>query len=94
VSDSGNYVVTLDNWHEVGRGDNVVAIYGPEGKLVRQLALSDFLTQQQINQLLVSVSSTWWGTGHYLDEKQKCLVLRVARITIGWSLRNPFPHLR
>jgi hypothetical protein len=43
-----NYVVTLDNWHEVGRGDNVVAIYGPDGKLVRQLALSDFLTQQQL----------------------------------------------
>jgi hypothetical protein len=79
VCDSGNYVVTLDNWHQVGRGDNVVVIYGPEGKLVRQLALSDFLTQEQINGLPVSVSSTWWGTGHYLDEKQKCLVLRVTR---------------
>jgi hypothetical protein len=93
VSDSGNYVVTLDNWHEVDRGDNVVAIYGPESKLVRQLALSDFLTQQQNNQLPVSVSSTWWGTGHYLDEKQKCLVLRVAQ-NHDWMVPGKTPQFQ
>jgi hypothetical protein len=77
VSDNGKYVVTLDNWHKVGRGPNVVVIYGPQGKLVRQLALEDFLAREQVSKLRVSVSSTWWGSGHYLDEKQECVVLRI-----------------
>ena len=79
VSDGGEYVVTLDNWHSVGRGSNVVVIYGPKGKLVRELGLEDFLSREQVAALPVSVSSTWWGQGHYLDEKKKCVVLRVAK---------------
>jgi hypothetical protein len=79
VSDNGKYVVTFDDWHSVGRGPNVVVIYGPKGKPVRQLALKDFLTQQQINGLRRTVSSTWWKSGHSLDEKQECLVLHIVQ---------------
>ena len=31
VSNSGNYVVTFDNWHQKGHGDNIVVIYSKEG---------------------------------------------------------------
>ncbi len=31
VSDDGQYVVTLDNWHKVGYGDEVVAFYHKDG---------------------------------------------------------------
>jgi hypothetical protein len=73
------YVVTLDDWHSVGRGPNVVVIYGPQGKLVRRLALDDFLKGDDIARLPISVSSTWWRTAYSLDEKHECVVLRVAQ---------------
>jgi hypothetical protein len=77
VSDGGDYVVTFDNWHSVGRGNNAVVIYGPKGKLVRELGLRDFLTDDELLRLPNSVSSTWWGEGHVLDEKTRCVVLKV-----------------
>lgn len=79
VSSNGKYVVTFDNWHHVGRGQHVVVIYGPEGKLVRDMALTDFLTAEQILRLRKSVSSTWWGDGHSLDAREENLVLRVVK---------------
>jgi hypothetical protein len=33
VSDDGKYVVTLDNWHRVGYGEDVVAFYGKGGQV-------------------------------------------------------------
>ena len=87
VSNSGAYVVTFDNWHHVGRGSNVVVIYGPKGKLVREMGLEDFLPREKVNALPISVSSTWWGHGHYLDEKMQCLVLRVAKDK-DWTISN------
>jgi hypothetical protein len=77
VSDGGDYVVTFDNWHSVGRGNNVVVIYGPKGKLVRELGLRDFLTDDEVMRLPNSVSSTWWGEGHVLDEKNGWVGLKV-----------------
>jgi hypothetical protein len=79
VSDSGKYVVTLDDWHSVGRGPNVVVIYGPQGKLVRRLALSDFLKGDDIAGVRMTVSSTWWRSASSLDEKHECVVLRLAQ---------------
>jgi hypothetical protein len=77
VGDGGAYVVTFDNWHSVGRGNNAVVIYGPKGKLVRELGLHDFLSDDEVARLPNSVSSTWWGEGHVLDEKGGCVVLKV-----------------
>jgi hypothetical protein len=77
VGDGGDHVVTFDNWHGVGRGSNVVVIYGPTGRLVRALGLRDFLTDDEILRLPRSISSTHWGGGHVLDEKNGCVVLRV-----------------
>ena len=78
VSDGGDYVVTFDNWHSAGYGDDVVVIYRSDGSLVNKLGLSDLLTEGDIETLPRSVSSIWWGGDHYLDEKKGLLVLKVV----------------
>ena len=80
VSDRGDYVVTFDNWHSVGYGDDIVAIYETgSGKLIKKLALTDFLTEQDVHELPASVSSIWWGGEHFIDKEKSQLVLQVAK---------------
>lgn len=82
VSNDGNYVITFDNWHNVGYGDNVVAIYsGSDGRLIRKLGLTDFLTESDVNNLPASVSSIWWGDAkaHSIDYDKSELILNVDK---------------
>lgn len=80
VSDNGDYVITFDNWHSVGYGDNVVAIYsGQTGALIRKLGLSDFLTESDISRLSHSASSIWWSGPHEIDYDNHRLILKVDR---------------
>lgn len=78
VANTGNYVVTFDDWVSAGQGPNVVVIYDRVGTLVRRLALSDFLSPAEIDRLPRSLSSTFWGDGHYLSGDETVLVLRVV----------------
>eukprot|EP01035_Chromulina_nebulosa_P009054 gene9054-12233_t len=39
VANDGGHVVTFDNWHSMGFGDDAVVIYGPDGAVVRAMAL-------------------------------------------------------
>ena len=58
VSDGG-YLVTMDNWHEVGYGA-VVAIYNPTGRLLRHWSLQELFKPEELLRLTHSVSSIWW----------------------------------
>lgn len=78
VSKSGDYVVTFDNWHAKGYGKDAVVIYGPGGKLVRELALNDIMSEAEVEALPRSVSSIWWGQEHHFDADEKVLVLRIV----------------
>lgn len=78
VSSKGNYVVTFDNWHSAGYGDDVVVIYRSNGTLVKKFGLEDILTQGDIETLPRSVSSIWWGGSHYIDEVNGLLVLKIV----------------
>jgi hypothetical protein len=78
VADSGEYVVTFDEWGRVGYGPNVVVIYGPGGELVRNFALEDLLTEKEIAAVPQTVSSRWWSDEHYLDEAAGVVVLKVV----------------
>jgi hypothetical protein len=60
VSDDGRYVVTFDNWHSVGYGDDVVAIYGGDGTLIRAMALTDILPSYFLDGFSRTVSSLHW----------------------------------
>ncbi|WP_332750477.1 hypothetical protein [Hydrogenophaga sp.] len=79
LADGGRYLVTFDNWHAVGHGEDVVVIYGGDGKLIRKFALKDFLAQNHIALLPGSVSSLWWGGEHALSRDGETLVLRVIQ---------------
>jgi hypothetical protein len=85
VSNGGKYVITFDNWHSIGYGDNVVAIYGPSGQLIRKMSLTDVMPLDRIMKLPRSVSSVYWGGEHRIDEQSEQLVLLVIS-KIGESL--------
>ena len=57
VAPSGRVVATLDNWHFVGRGENVLVFYGADGTVIRSLKLTDLLPDFYIS-TPSSVSST------------------------------------
>ena len=77
VSDSGKYIVTFDNWHHVGYGDDVVVVYdGSDGKLLWKYRLEDVLSREELCRVRCSVSSRWWASGkHAIDELQDRLML-------------------
>jgi Gram-negative bacterial TonB protein C-terminal len=78
VSNDGDYVVTFDNWHGTGYGDNVVVIYNASnGNLIKKLGLTDFLTESDVAGLTHSVSSIWWSGVHMFDYEKKQLILTV-----------------
>ncbi len=77
LSNDGQFLVTFDNWHSVGRGEHVVVIYRTDGSLVRSLRLSDFLIEEDINSLAHSVSSTDWSGPHYIEDESGVLVLQI-----------------
>jgi len=78
VARDGRYVVTSDDWGQVGYGPNVVVIYGPGGELVRKFALEDLLTEAEVAAVPGSVSSRWWRGDNELDEVEGVIVLRVV----------------
>lgn len=77
VSDDGRYLVTFDNWHSLGYGDDAIVIYRADGALIRSLSLEDVLTTNDIEVLPRSASSIHWGGEHYIDEGNQLLVLRI-----------------
>ena len=79
VADGGRYAVTFDNWHSVGFGDNVVVIYGGDGRLIRSFRLDELLSTEAIDRLPRSVSSIAWGGPHRFSEDGGRLVLKIRR---------------
>jgi hypothetical protein len=53
------YLLTFDNWHNVGYG-KVVVIYRPNGELIRTYELEALYTSKQIEAIRTSESSRWW----------------------------------
>lgn len=82
VANSGGFVVTFDDWAGIGVGDNVVAIYGPAGRLIRALRLDAFLPLDYIMTLPRTFGSVWWGgfaeSGHAIAPGGDRLVLQVS----------------
>lgn len=76
ISDSGEFVVTFDNWHSAGWGDDAVVIYDDRGDPVRSMALTDFLPQTYVEALPRSVSSIQWSGEHRIEGGQ--LVMQVV----------------
>ncbi len=58
VTDRG-YLVTLDNWHNMGHG-KVIVSYSPEGQLVSAYELKELFSGQEVSKFRHSESSIWW----------------------------------
>ena len=78
VANSGQYLITFDNWHHMGYGPDAVAIYDAHGRLIRKYALTDFLPLAYIKTLSTTVSSIRWNAGHFLIDNDETLIIRVA----------------
>lgn len=60
LSPGGRYLVTLDNWHFLGYGDDVIVIYGERGQRLHQLALRQILPSEYVAALPRTASSRHW----------------------------------
>ncbi|HEY5721075.1 MAG TPA: hypothetical protein VIT45_02010 [Allosphingosinicella sp.] len=78
VADDGRHVVTFDNWHSMGQGENVVVIYGARGRLIQSLKLTDLVPEAYVRALPRSVSSIQWSGKHALSGDGDLLVLKVV----------------
>jgi TonB family protein len=95
VSSNGDYVVTFDNWHGVGYGNDVVVIYRADGVLIKKFGLEDLLTEGDIETLPRSVSSIWWGGEHYINQVPGLLVLKiVSNRKRSWEAGARFHELK
>jgi hypothetical protein len=78
VSSTGTYVVTFDNWHFMGFGDDAVVVYGPHGSLIRAFGLDDILPDYYVKALPRSVSSLHWSGDHTIDQPGGMVMLKVV----------------
>lgn len=78
VSSDGKYVITFDNWHSVGYGDDVIAIYGADGALIRKHSLEDILPRYYVAAFPTSVSSRWWSGDKKLLANQATLQMDIV----------------
>ncbi len=78
VANGGAYAVTLDNWHSMGFGENVVVIYRGDGSVVRSMTLTDILPEDYVRVLPTTVSSMHWRGEPGLSRDGRRLVLKVV----------------
>lgn len=83
VSDDGRRLVTFDNWHAMGYGDDVVVIYRSDGTLVRKFSLEELLTAEDVRELPRSISSRYWSAWERIDPITGRLVLGISRCDLG-----------
>lgn len=91
LMNDASFLVTFDNWHSAGYGDDVIAIYDRQGELVRKLSLEQALPQAYVNHLPRSVSSRWWGGKHALVGDDRIVELQVA--LPGERIRGSSAHV-
>jgi len=94
VSSKGDYVVTFDNWHSVGYGDDVVVIYCSNGAMIKKFGLEDLLTEGDIETFPHSASSIWWGGSHYLDPNGLLVLKIVSNSKDPWQDGAEFHELK
>ena len=84
LSDSG-YLITFDNWHNLGYG-KAVAVYGPDGGLVAAWELEQLYGAEELKRIPSSVSSRWWRCApfHFTDPAEQ------TRVYVGEALGGYF----
>ena len=60
ITNDAQFIVTFDDWAEIGRTDNVVVVYRGTGEVVKSWGLADIFSPEDRKKFTSSVSSTWW----------------------------------
>ncbi len=79
VTNDGQNIVTFDDWHGMGYGDNVVVIYRGDGSVVNNLALSDLVTERDELLLPHTVSSIRWRVDVSIDQEHGVVRIQIPR---------------
>lgn len=74
-------VATLDNWHMIGQGENVVVLYDRSGASVCSLTLDDLFPAVVVDHFPHSVSSIGWRGKPRLSQSERMLSLTIASPT-------------
>lgn len=93
VANDGSHVVTFDNWHSTGYGENVVVIYRRDGSVVRSMTLSDMVPEDYVRALPRSVSSLWWSGDHAFSADGRQLILKIVIPNRSGSIGKPRGYL-
>lgn len=78
LSNGGRYLVTLDNWHAMGFGDNAIVIYDGQGQRLHQLSLRQILPREYVMALPRSVSSLHWRGDAVLSQDGESVEIQLA----------------
>lgn len=78
VSDDGRSVVTFDNHYGIGYGDDVVVIYGHDGRLIRKYGLDELVSPITFAALPRSVSSIIWPGQHRFSDDGRAVTLQIV----------------
>ena len=86
-----NYLITLDNWHNKGYG-KIVAIYSPDGKLIKSYELKDLFSKKEIEQFSSSTSSIEWQNDNYnsFDETGNIFYIWIntKQRVLAWNMKT------
>jgi hypothetical protein len=77
VTDSGRYVVTMDEWHRVGKLP--VVIYGFRGDLIYVHNIKSLGLEDDIEHIKMTISSYWWNEDAiiFFGPKEEYLFIRL-----------------
>ena len=85
VSAEGQRVITFDNYGNLGFGKEVVVFYDEKGDILKQYALEDILSEEEIQQVPRTVSSRWWRGKTSIDEE---LGIVEVEARLGDTIKN------
>lgn len=79
INDTGDRIVTMDQYFMVGKGPRVVVVYDSTGKELKTWALKDFYDKEGIKHLSESISSIHWrGEAGWISDQSEILIRKAT----------------
>jgi len=84
VTNDGEFVITFDEWWHTGYGDNVMVVYGKNGKLLKKYKLGEIAPPKTIEFLKTESSTIWYqGVETYSENPARiCILMKDINLKI------------